>query len=117
MNAPDNNKIGYGQPPVHTRFKKGQSGNCKGRPRKNASRSTAQMIDDALQTRISMTINGKKERVTTAQVITRRLAHEAASGDLAAINTMKRMKKYALARGEFPGINIVIVDDDHGEKG
>lgn len=112
MNAHDNKKIGHCQPPLHTQFRKGQSGNRKGRPRKDASRSTAQMIDDALQTRIRMTVNGKEERVTMAEAITKRLAHEAANGDLAAIDIMKRLKKYDLARGEFPGFNIVIVDDD-----
>ena len=25
--------VGYGKPPVHTRFKKGRSGNSKGRPK------------------------------------------------------------------------------------
>ena len=25
--------VGYGKPPVHSRFKKGQSGNPKGRPK------------------------------------------------------------------------------------
>jgi Family of unknown function (DUF5681) len=32
--------IGYGKPPVHTRFAKGQSGNPKGRP-KNPSKNTS----------------------------------------------------------------------------
>ncbi len=29
----DDGKIGYGRPPKHTRFKAGQSGNPKGRPK------------------------------------------------------------------------------------
>ena len=37
MSRPKNSsqtyKIGYGRPPVHTRFKRGQSGNPSGRPR------------------------------------------------------------------------------------
>jgi hypothetical protein len=30
----DDYKVGYGRPPLRTRFKKGQSGNRKGRPPK-----------------------------------------------------------------------------------
>jgi hypothetical protein len=30
---PPNYKIGYGKPPKHTQFKKGQSGNKKGKPK------------------------------------------------------------------------------------
>ncbi|MEP6828419.1 MAG: DUF5681 domain-containing protein, partial [Aestuariivirga sp.] len=86
MNAADDNQGGYGQPPMHTRFKKGQSGNRKGRPSKHAGRSIAKMIDDALQTRIDITFNGKQERVSMAQAIIRRLTYEAAGGDVAAIN-------------------------------
>ena len=37
MNGKDggdgDDSIGYGKPPMHTRFKPGQSGNVKGRPR------------------------------------------------------------------------------------
>ena len=33
--APETNEeVGYGRPPIRTRFKQGQSGNPKGRPKK-----------------------------------------------------------------------------------
>ena len=31
--AEGNHEVGYGKPPKHTRFKPGQSGNSKGRPK------------------------------------------------------------------------------------
>jgi len=31
--APDKDEVGYGKPPSHTKFVKGQSGNPKGRPK------------------------------------------------------------------------------------
>ena len=37
MSAEDDDKVGYCRPPKHSRFKPGQSGNPRGRPRKNRS--------------------------------------------------------------------------------
>src|SRR5215208_7957735 len=39
-------EVGYGKPPVHSRFRKGQSGNPSGRPRR---KSTERAKDIALQ--------------------------------------------------------------------
>ena len=39
--------IGYGKPPVHTRFAKGQSGNPKGRP-KNRSKTLTDIVEEEL---------------------------------------------------------------------
>jgi Family of unknown function (DUF5681) len=35
MTASKDYKVGYGRPPEHSRFKRGQSGNPRGRPRKH----------------------------------------------------------------------------------
>jgi len=44
----DEHKVGYGKPPVHTRFRKGKSGNPGGRPRgMTAGRATALALQEA----------------------------------------------------------------------
>ena len=44
----DKHKVGYRKPPVHTRFRKGQSGNPGGRPRgMTAGRATALALKEA----------------------------------------------------------------------
>ena len=60
--AADNNKVGYGRPPPHTRFKKGQSGNPNGRPqgRANAKTIVARAINERVRIR-----EGETERAMT----------------------------------------------------
>jgi Family of unknown function (DUF5681) len=44
----DDHEVGYGKPPVHTRFRKGQSGNPGGRPRgMTAGKATALALKEA----------------------------------------------------------------------
>ena len=44
----DEHKVGYGKPPVHTRFRKGKSGNPGGRPRgMTAGRARALVLQEA----------------------------------------------------------------------
>jgi len=64
--TPDDEKdyeVGYGRPPKHTRFRKGQSGNPKG-PRKG-SRALKTDLDEALRATLTITVGGKKRRGTT----------------------------------------------------
>jgi hypothetical protein len=38
--------VGYGRPPLHTRFRKGVSGNPRGRPRRTAGRAWELMLKE-----------------------------------------------------------------------
>ena len=49
-------EVGYGKPPKHTQFPKGQSGNPKGRPKKR--KTAKEVLEEAWQGEI--TVNGKK---------------------------------------------------------
>jgi hypothetical protein len=37
-------QVGYGKPPLHTRFRKGQSGNPRGRPRSTATKHARELV-------------------------------------------------------------------------
>jgi hypothetical protein len=63
----DPDAVGYGRPPRSTRFKPGQSGNPKGRPK--GVQSLGAILDKALAARVSVQENG------------RRTQHDRATGD------------------------------------
>jgi hypothetical protein len=72
-----------GNPPEHTRFQPGSSGNPKGRPKGSKTLST--LLMDAARDQVSATIGGKKRNISKIQATTMQLATKAASGDNAAI--------------------------------
>ncbi len=53
-------KVGPGRPPLHTRFRSGQSGNPGGRSKKNLSA----LLADALNEPVLVTIDGERRKIT-----------------------------------------------------
>jgi hypothetical protein len=76
--APDY-EVGYAKPPRHTQFKKGQSGNRRGRPR--GAKNVATVLEQALGERVIITENGRRKSATKMEVILKRLVNKAAQGD------------------------------------
>ena len=70
----------YRKPPVHTRFKKGQSGNPRGRPAKNLPG----LLAAALNEKVTVTENGKRRQVTKREAVIAQLVNKSASAELRA---------------------------------
>ena len=72
-------KIGRGNPPKHTQFRKGTSGNPDGRPR--GTKNLRTLVLEAADHPIAVEIDGKQRKITTLQATTLQLANKAAKGD------------------------------------
>ena len=73
--------VGYGKPPVATRFVKGRSGNPKGRP-KNRRREVP--YDAVLGQMVTIREDGRERRVTAAEAFLLQLTQKGLAGDSAA---------------------------------
>ncbi|MGM0743416.1 MAG: DUF5681 domain-containing protein [Pseudomonadota bacterium] len=80
----DNEHVGYGKPPKHSRFKKGQSGNRKGRPKGSLNFKTE--LREVLNESVTVTQKGKPKKVTARMAAILRLREQALKGDHRAID-------------------------------
>ncbi len=78
--------VGYGRPPVEHRFRPGQSGNPRGRPR--GKQGIATVIDTLMQHKVSVTLNGRKRKVSVSEAMLMRVREKALGGDMKAISML-----------------------------
>ena len=78
--------VGYGKPPKHSRFKKGKSGNPKGRPK--GSRNFSSDVKETLEEPIRVTHHGKARTVSTQHAALMRLKEKALGGDARALDRL-----------------------------
>lgn len=82
-NDPAEYKVGYKNPPKHTQFKKGQSGNPKGRrPRPRAGEID---INNVLNKSVTVKMNGKEQNMQPFEAIFRKAFERAMNGHVPSI--------------------------------
>jgi hypothetical protein len=90
IHVDDDDAVGYGKPPKHTRFKKGKSGNPKGRPkRKPEVVDIEHLFIEELFQKVTATINGRTQKVPAWKLIAKQLVARSIKGDMRAIRTYK----------------------------
>jgi hypothetical protein len=75
--------VGYGKPPAERQFKKGQSGNPRGRPkgRKNLGKSVA----DVLTAPVNVRMGSREAKMPLREAVLRRVSNDALRGGPRAI--------------------------------
>lgn len=97
-------EVGYRKPPKERRFKKGQSGNPKGRKKARRDHDTELSIGEHLhnlmEERIAITQGGAERMIPMREAIARRLMQRAVSGDLKAFQMMLPLLEQGRQRAE-----------------
>jgi hypothetical protein len=83
--------VGYGRPPKHSQFKRGQSGNPRGRTKGQLNTQT--YLDKILNQKVVVNEQGRSRTITKREVILTQLVNRAAGkGDLATIKHLHHIE-------------------------
>lgn len=92
-------EVGYGRPPEAGQFKKGRSGNPKGRPK--GARNFSTYLTTMLEKKLSVTENGRSRKMTTTEAALARLQAKALGGDTRALEKLlDYAERYALDQAD-----------------
>jgi hypothetical protein len=83
--------VGYGKPPVEHRFKKGLSGNPKGR--RKGSKNFGTDVLETLKTPVPINDAGKRSNVSTQKAMLLRLREKALKGDQRALDRLLELAR------------------------
>jgi Family of unknown function (DUF5681) len=107
----ENNKTGFGNPPKHSRWKDGESGNKQRRYPKRVE-TTIELIDKLLLKPVEITVGEKSRRVTTLEAILFRLWQKEVGGDTRALKIRLKFQEFARQHTK-PRIETVFVDNEY----
>jgi hypothetical protein len=104
--------VSYGHPPERTRFKAGQSGNPRGRPKGTLNMAT--VLERTLRERVVINENGRRKTITKLEAAIKQLTNKAASGELKALQLLAALVRSAEERAmkmEAPTAPLDEVDE------
>jgi hypothetical protein len=109
-------EVGYLRPPKDRQFKKGQSGNPKGRPKRKPKPQAGQSLLEALREELDrpMTIeeNGTKYEITTKEALVKQSLKAMMAGNPRSLNALRDlMPLIARAEAEQKAAESSTVDD------
>src|SRR6266404_1901246 len=94
----DSNLVGYGKPPIHSRFRKGQSGNPTGKRKHGETGDAQALIRQEAYRLLTIREGDKVTRMPALQVVARSLTTCAAKGDVPAQRALVKIEPM------FPGL-------------
>jgi hypothetical protein len=108
-NKTHTSRVGYGKPPEHTRFKVGQSGNPKGRPKGTPNMAT--VLARTLRAKVVVNENGRRRTITKLEAAIQQLTNKAASGELKALQLLAGLVRSAEERTAQTVIPTATLDE------
>jgi hypothetical protein len=104
-------EVGYGKPPLHTRFQKGQSGNPKGRPR--GRKNLSSLLNEVLNGWVIVVENGRRKKITKREAIITQLVNKSAAADLKATQIVLALLQEVEAQADGSADQTALTEADH----
>ncbi len=108
----DTEKVGYCRPPRATRFRPGQSGNPRGRPRK--PKPVQELLAMELRRRVVIRENGREQRIPKLELVMKRLVNDAIQGSYPAVRLLIDLIKVAEESSD-PGLADRTIEELNAE--
>ena len=107
-------EVGRGKPPIHTRWRPGQSGNPRGRPKHSRNLST--VVQRALDQRISVREGDCARSLTKMEAIVLTMVNKALQGDLKfLLGIIRLMQSLGSIQEIPPELNTDPLTDSHAD--
>ena len=105
-------EVGYGKPPKYTRFKPGQSGNPRGRPKGTKNLKTDLIVE--LGERIVVREGDRTQRISKQRAVVKTLVARTLKGEVRTAGLLTSMMMRLLDTGEgAPEVVDPLGDNDH----
>ncbi len=101
--------VGYGRPPLHSRFKPGQSGNPKGRTRK--SRNMRTIVREVLTEEMKIKEGGRVRRMPAFEALVRTTLARTFKGDPKAIAALLILLRHYASEHDEPVVGLELLSE------
>jgi hypothetical protein len=105
-----NYEVGYGRPPIHSRFKKGECANPKGRGKREPS-EMADVIHNVLFEEVEYREGRHIRRASKQELMIRKIFSAALRGDVGSADALLKLRVHAERYGDAGPLVIRIVND------
>jgi hypothetical protein len=103
-------EVGYGRPPIHSQFKKGECPNRNGRGKREPSKM-ADVIHNVLVEEVEYREGRHIRRASKQELMIRKLFSAAARGDVGSADALLKLRVHAERHGDTGPLVIRIVND------